>query len=210
MDCNVQNRAAPGIRKRYLVLWAALVVLGVFVYSVLGFFRLSSETAALRASLSNAFHGEIDKKIAVNAGAITLGLVRTGMRFVKLPPEPRAALDAMRSAEVGVYSFGANAGQPDKSKILTAADKAMKSRGWTRMVAVVQDQDLVMVYVPKKGLSAKKMSCCLLVLHEQFLVVGAARCNPTPLMQLASKQLNHLGRTPGAAAGTAATPDCSS
>src|SRR3974377_1799164 len=90
-------------RKRYAL---ALLVLGVPLlcgFGVSGYFRLSSETKALRGSLMSAVPGQWDKRFAVGVGSLTLMLGRGVTHYFKLPPEPKAALDAVHGVEVGVY-----------------------------------------------------------------------------------------------------------
>jgi hypothetical protein len=159
---------------------AALAILCVPLFcavGVAGYFRLGSETTALRRSLMGSVAGEWDKKFAVHVGSLTMGLVRTGSRFVNLPPEPRAALEALHGAEIGVYKLREEAAPVDYRAIFLAADRAMKARGWERVVGVARGDEFVAVYIPRNGVLPGKMACCLAVLQERNLVVGSARGN---------------------------------
>ena len=66
---------------------------------IAGYFRLSSATQALRSSVLDSVPGKWDKRLAVHVGGLTLSLVRLGLRLFNLPPEPKAALAALRGAE---------------------------------------------------------------------------------------------------------------
>ena len=117
-----------------------------------------------------------------------MGLVRAGSHLVKLPAEPRAALDALHAAEVGIYRLKEEPVSVEYSAIFPAADRAMKARGWERMVAVVQRDEFVVVYLPRKGVSLENMACCVMVLQGRDLVVASVRGNPQPLLELAAKE----------------------
>jgi hypothetical protein len=161
-----------------------LVIIGVT-----GYFRLGSETRALRNGFMDGVHGEWDTRFAFHVGRITTFLAQAGMHFVHLPPEARTALDAARGAEAGIYRLRQAVANLDPAAVFTAADKAMKSRGWERLVGVAKGCELVAVYVPVKSFSAKHTSLCVAVLHDRDLVVASARCNAEPLLQLATRKL---------------------
>jgi hypothetical protein len=169
---------------------------------VAGYFRLSSETQALRRSLMSSVAGQWDQKFAVHVGRLTLGLVRIGARFVNLPPEPRAALDALHGAELGVYRLQQEPVSIDHRTIFPAADRAMRARGWERIVAVIRPHELVGVYIPHRGVLPGRMECCLVVLKDRDLVVASARGSLEPLMKIAVKQIGSAG-LPNALSGVA-------
>ena len=191
MNSLPQSNSAPRLQTGHVVLLACFALLVLCIVGVTGYFRLSSETAALSSSIRKAVPGTWHKKIAVNVGGFTVAVVRHGLRFVRLEPEPRAAIEALRGADVGIYDLRQQtAGVPDPS-VLLATDKAMAARGWERVVGVAEKEDLVAVYMPRKGLSARKMKCCVMVLHGTTLVVASARGNVEPLLAIAR---DHLGQ----------------
>jgi len=173
-----------------LVLLASVVLLSLGVIGVTGYFRLSSEAAALRSSLMKSVPGTWNRKIAVHVGGLTMAVLRHGLRFVNLPPEPRAAIEALHAAEAGVYQLQPERPCIDRGAIISATDKVMAARGWDRAVGVANEDDLVVVYLPRKGVSAEKMKCCLLVLHGETLVVASARGDLEPLMGIARDRLD--------------------
>ena len=193
MDSFEPLNTAPGLRKSHLVILSMLLVVGLCVVGVTGYFRLGSDSAALRSSLMKSVAGQWHKTIAVHVGGLTMSVLRTGLRWVKLPAEPRAALEALRGAEVGVYKLQTGPAFIDQERIVASADHAMLARGWQRVVGVIKEGDLVLAYIPRRGLSVSSMKCSLLVLHEGTLVVGSARGNLQPLMEIARKRLDlHL------------------
>ena len=180
----------PRFRNRHLFLLLVPVAATVLcVIGIAGYFRLSSETAALRTSLMQSVGGQWNKTIAVHIGGLTSALLRTGLRCVKLAPEPRAAIEALHGAEAGIYRLQPGSQPMDRDAVLSAADAAMAARGWERAVGVVKEEQVVAVYLPRKGVTAEKMKCCFMVLAEGTLVVGSARVNLAPLMAIAKTRM---------------------
>ncbi len=176
------------LRKRHVVVLAVVCLPLFCAVGIAGYFRLGSDTQALRGSLMSSVTGQWEKKFAVHVGGLTLGLARAGARFVNLPAEPRAALEALHGAEVGVYRLAQEPAFVDHGTIFPAADRAMSAQGWERIVALVQPHELVGVYIPRKGVSRGRMACCLVVLKDRDLVVVSARGNVDPLMKLARQE----------------------
>lgn len=164
--------------------------LGLAVFGVTGYFRLSGEAAALRESAMASIGGNWDKKLALHVGWVTTSLVRAGAHLFKLPPEPQAALDSLRGGEVGIYKLHENAGWVDHRAILARADKAMAARRWDRVMGVSREDELVAVYVPRRGLSEKRMSCSVLVLQGRDLIVAGGSGNLQPLLEIAGKHID--------------------
>src|SRR5262249_4047890 len=136
----VEPSAFP-FRIRDITLGIILVGFILALVGIVSYFRLSSEATVLRESAMGAVNGVWNKKIAVRVGFFTTALVRAGSRFFKLPPEPRAALDSICAAEVGVYELQDAAGCVDNGAILARADKAMSARCWDRVVGVSHKND---------------------------------------------------------------------
>ena len=178
-----------GFRAGYAVATAVVLFSFLCVVGVAGVFRLGCETTALRQSLTSSVDGQWKKTIAIHLGWFTTGLVRAGSRFVKLDPEPRAALDAVRGVEVGVYKRQGGPEQEDHGTVLARADRAMGSRGWMRVVGVSHDRELVAVYVPRKGVSLRNTKCSVMVFNGRELVVVWARGNLKPLMAMVEQHL---------------------
>ena len=166
------------------------VAFAVAVVGITSYFRLSPETVILRESAMGCVRGTWNTKIALNVGVLTTGLVRAGSHLFKLAPEPQAAFDAIRAADVGVYQVSEDAGWVDHRAILACADKSMSARRWDRVVGVSQENQLVAVYVPRRGLATQRMKCCVLVLHGKDLVVVGASGNLEPLLEIAGKNFD--------------------
>ena len=161
-----------------------MIPLGGLALGVASYFHLSSDTRALRNELTRASGAEWRKQIGLNIGNMTLGVVRGGVLFTKLDPEAKTALQAVRGVEVGVYELDSTSIPPDRAAMLNAADKAMSSRGWERVVGVLDGDDMVGVFMPTKIASPSQMKCCVVVLDGKQLVLVSARVNPQPLVEL--------------------------
>jgi len=163
------------------------LLMGAFV--IWGFFQLGSDSEALRASLMGSVQGKWDKKIGLHVGLFSTALVRSGSRFFSMPPEPRAALEAVRSIELGVYELKDAPPRINGGDIVARADKAMAGRGWDRAVGVLHEHQVVAVYVPRRGVRLSHLKCCVLVLESRNLVVISAVGNLEPLIELARSKL---------------------
>ncbi|PYK63844.1 MAG: hypothetical protein DME21_01620 [Verrucomicrobia bacterium] len=153
---------------------------------------------ALRDSVMKSAAAQWDEKIEIGVGPITLYLARAGLAFVDLDPEARTALHAVRGAEVGVYKLREGHEQLKRAVILSAADKAMATRGWDRLVGVMNQGEFVAIYVRHDARSTRNVRVCLLTLSRGEMVVASARSNLEPLMEIAFKRAewHQKGRAP--------------
>ena len=187
--------APPVIARRNFpkALWIALVFVGLLgsaVWGVTGYFRLSPEANALRAVALDSAGGSWHKVVALRFGGITTGLIRAGLGLVRMEPEARAAVKAVRGAEVCVYQLSEGLRNRDHRTILARADKEMLARGWDRAITVSQAKELVVVYLSSSWFSRQNVKCCVLVLQERELVVVSARANLAPVLALACEHLD--------------------
>ena len=187
---NSTSNQAPRVRKRYLVAAGVLAIVFLCGFGIASYFKLSPGTETLRKSLVRSATGEWENKIELRVGWFTTGLVRAGSRLLNLAPEPRAAIKSLHSAEVGVYNLRTESACPDRSALLAEADRAMTAGGWERIVGVLANDDLVAVYMPRRGFSSTRMKFCLMALHDHRLVVASASGNLEPLLELATKQMD--------------------
>ena len=160
------------------------LALALVCVGLCGCFKVGSDARALRDSLMKSAAAEWHEEIEIGVGALTLNLARFGLSFVDLDPEARTALEAARSADVGVYRRSGRTGSVDRVALLSTADEAMAARGWDRAVAVVNERELVVVYVPKTVRSPRDVKVCVAVLGSRELVVASARSNLEPLLDL--------------------------
>ena len=161
-------------------------LLGLLLVTSTGCFRVSSDTRALRdAALNNGLKGA-KEKIELALGRFTCAAANFGLSYVQtdeIPPEARLALGSVKGAEVSVYQFQRQS--VDRAKVLADADQAMEKRGCERLAGVIQDDQLVAVYVPKKMSSPRDIKFSVLVLAENSLVCASARGDVRAVMDLA-------------------------
>ena len=182
----------PRVSVAWIVAGMMLCLLLFSAYSVVSFFQLGSETRVLRNSLTHATGGEWHTRIALNAGWITTSLLRAGTRLINLPAEAKTVLGALHGIEVGIYRQQSAPLPSDYGGILQVADNEMATKGWERVVGVVQARELVAVYCPRKGLTPRHMKCCVMVVTGEDLVIAGVRGNLQALVPLAAGRL-HFG-----------------
>ena len=171
---------------------------GLATIGLTGCFKVSSDLGALRDSVMKSAPVKWEEQIEIGVGPLTLNLARAGLCFVDLDPEARAALNAVRGAEVGVYKLRGGHQPLGHAALLAAADRAMARRGWDRMVGVVDRRELVAIYLPAKACSARNLKLCLLKVSGEELVVASARSNLEPLMEMAERlaDRHHIDLSP--------------
>ena len=189
------------VRIGYFILLALVSAPFAGALAVASYFHLSSPTRMVGTAFMDAVPGSWHKQFGISVGYFTLAAARVGISFFNVPPEPKAAINAVDGAEVGVYKLEEPSGRKDFRALLAAADKSMGRRGWERIVGVTQSDQCVVVYAPKNVSSLRAVSCCVGVLDGRDLVVVSARGNVNSLVDLARERLpNHgrlLGQIPG-------------
>jgi hypothetical protein len=166
-----------------------LIPLGGLALGVASYFRLSSDTRALRNELTQASGVKWQKQIGLNIGDNTLGVARGALLFIKgIDRGAQAALRAVRGVEVGIYELDSTSKAPDRAAMLNAADKAMSNRGWERVVGVLDGEQMVGVFLPAKITSANQMKCCVVVLEDRKLIVVSAKADLAPLVEFVKSQ----------------------
>ena len=172
-----------------IVMSVGTVVLAVvLVLGVASYFRLSSETRTLRNGLIQASGAKWQQKIVFNVGDLTLDVARAGLSLAHLDDQSRAALQTVRGCEVGIYELAAAAETPDRAAMLRAADKAMRARGWERVVGVMDEHALVAVYVPEKNTDAQRLNCRVMVFEGRQMVLASAETKPQKLLECVLRQ----------------------
>jgi len=179
------NRSSATRALFWIGLTLSLPTLAVvaIAFGVASYFHLSSDTRALRNGLMEASGVEWRQQIGLNIGGATFGALRAGLSFLPLDSEARAAVQTVRGAEVGIYELDSVTKLPDNAAMLAIADKVLSSRGWERVVGVIDDEKLVGVYLPAKAISARRMKCCVMVFDGYRMILVSARANLEPLLE---------------------------
>lgn len=181
------HRFGPGL----LLVLSAILVPALVVYGVTGYFRLSSDSAALRDSVREALPATCSTAAAINVGPMTLGLARLGLGMIPdLPPEARKAMRTVNGFEAGVYQLNRWLEPAVQGQIAAKARQAMERKGWTQIVRVTKGDDMVLVFMPDKNVSERNLRFNVLVIHEQQMVVASMRGNIQPVLEIISENLD--------------------
>jgi len=174
---------------------AALLALAAGCLLSSGCLRMGGEMRELRDAVLASLDGDVDydKEIELSLGPVSLGLARTAVRFAHdLPDEARMGLQAVRRAEVGVYTLRGN--PSNRWAVVTSASEALERRGWERAVTVLDGSDTVLVFVPRDLESRKQIDVCVVVLDDADFVVAKARLAPEPLGSLIARAMKDASR----------------
>lgn len=137
---------------------------------------LDADAAALRQHMMRATSSPWKTKVQVSVGRLTLGGVRTGLGFVEHPDAEKArlALRAVRRASVGVYGRDTVERGVAFEQLRANTDRAMHRRGWSRIIALSDEGNVVLAYVPTNTGSGRTMEICLAVMKRRELVLVSA------------------------------------
>jgi hypothetical protein len=163
-------------------IFSAIMAAGLLIATT-GCFRVSSDTQALRDVALKLQTAEAEEKIEIGVGFFTVGLAKLGARFVELPPEVRGILGSVDGVECSVYEL--RGGESNFAEVLSKADESMEKRGLDRVVGVLEREQLIAVYVPRKMKSHRDMSITVMVLTRRELICASARGDLDSVMQLA-------------------------
>jgi hypothetical protein len=182
-----QSEQSPTPRRklwRWIAVAAGAGVLLVAL-SLWNFLTLSRESMALRKELFAALPLPASPQVQISVGPIALGVARTALAVIPdVPPEARQALRALRAASVGVYQLHGSVEPSDRVNLVTAADRAMAQRRWTRVVGVNEGRDTVLVYMPADFVDGAPLRVCLAVCAEDKLVLVSAVGHGDELLEL--------------------------
>ena len=169
-----------------VILVAPMVLVAAGLFSLL---TLDRDAAVLRREVMTATGSDWHTKVQMNLGWGTLGTARTVLRFIehKDIADARLALQAVRSASVGVYERTNRDDDVDLDQMLVHTDKMMERRGWSRMVGVVEGRQTVLIYTSDVKMSSDKIDLCLAVVDGRELVVVSTRVDAAVLAELVEK-----------------------
>lgn len=162
---------------------APFVVLALVVASYLS---LEGDAAVLRREVMAATGSKWNTKVQVSVGRATLNAVNFGMGFVhdNGVADARSALTAVRRASVGVYDRAAGDPSATRETLFRNTDQAMRKRGWSRLVGVVNAKDTVLIYAPQNMAAGDVMEICLAVISGKQLVVASTQVDAGSLAEL--------------------------
>ncbi|RXK56493.1 hypothetical protein ESB00_11690 [Oleiharenicola lentus] len=178
---------------RWIILALLVMVTPVMVVAlgVASMFRLNGEAALLRKEVMTASNSEWNTKVQISAGWCALTTARTILRVVEHEhrDEAQLALAAVRRASVGVYERVGRAGEMSAGRMVTEIDRKMQTRGWSRLVGVMERHETVLVYTSDELETGDKLEICVAVLNGDEMVVVSTKVDAGKLLELASKHL---------------------
>ncbi len=188
---SVVNPARPRFRWRWRWFFLSLFLapfigIALIVCYGLSCLLVSSTVRELGSAAIHDTGGHWNWKVSARVGAIPLTLARVITEFVPtMPHEARQALSAARGGEVMVYQRTDHRKLDGCRQLLADADRIMTGRGWERAVGVLEDGNLVAVYLPVGLDSNRRARATVLVVNEDTLVVASATADLRPLFTLA-------------------------
>lgn len=179
--------AVPSPKRRFRWRWLFLGVFAAFALLVLALvlsFLPAGEARAIRSAVASASDHKFDQKISFGVGWPVLGLGRLIAGFTDLNEDARAAFRAVRRADVSIQELQEPIRREDRQAMLAAADRAMERRGWDRIVGVIEEDEVVGIYVPQGDVSGNDLKIAVFVLDGREMVVVSARCDLEPLLEI--------------------------
>lgn len=172
-----------GFRWRWLFL-GVFAAFALFVVALVLSFLPAGEARAIRSAVASASDHKFDQKISFGVGWPVLGLGRLIAGFTDLNEDARAAFRSVRRADVSIQELQEPIRREDRQAMLAAADRAMDRRGWDRIVGVIEEDEVVGIYVPQGDASVKNLKIAVFVLEGREMVVVSARCDLEPLLEI--------------------------
>ena len=128
-------------------------------------------------------------KAQVSVGRLTLATIGQGLRFFphKDIADARLALRAVKHASIGVYERTSRESHWSCEKLFKKTDHAMHNLGWTRLVGVVDKQEMVLVYVQDDLDEDEPIDICVAVVSGKEMVVASTTIDAEALGELVAK-----------------------
>jgi hypothetical protein len=186
-------RSSPVPSRRHRILRWFLAGIGIcgllVVVAVVNTVTLTRDAAVLRDGLLDSAEASPRTRIQVSAGPAMLAAVRTILGFIPdVEAEAHLALRAVRRASVGVYELADKLTLANRTAVVLSVDERMRDRGWSRAVAVNNDDNLVLVYLRENAGSGRKQKICVAVCAAKEVVVVAGTVDAAPLAELIARQ----------------------
>ena len=191
---NPAPQAAPATRRRVWpwVVFGAGLCLAPFLLlglAAISYLTLDRDVRVLRNHVMEATDTAWDTKVQMSVGRLTLGAIGQGLRLVdhKDMDDARLALRSVKQASVGVYARRAGGNDWSREQLFAATDRAMRNRGWTRMVGVADRQETVLVYVQDDPGAEEPFDICVAVVNGKEMVVVSTTIDATALGDLVAR-----------------------
>ncbi len=182
-------RASP---RRFWKAFAGVVLAVVLTLVGLGCllawaWRPSGDLRSLRTAVRSASVGAWRPEMEVSVGRLPAWCARSALGWIELPPEVRAAVNAVRSAEIGIYRRPAGPTNSESSpfELLRKVQTTLGEGGWSPVVTVREGERTIAVLTRgDSGASDSPLAACALVLEEERLILVAGDLQLAPLLEL--------------------------
>ncbi len=187
------SATSPPTRRTRILHWLLIMGAATLLVLTIKFVRiffLSPEATDLHRALSHgsAWPTTPEMKFSIGPGLLAMGRVAAWCTD-DLPIEARHALRAIDGASVGIYRLDRRLMPLDRGRMLAAADTRLGARGWVRVVTVMENRDLVLVYLPRKTDVSGRLEVCIAVVGEDKLVVVSAAAQTAALAKMVETYL---------------------
>jgi hypothetical protein len=159
----------------------------LLVFTATGCFRVSSDTRALPMPRSTPASRTSQEKIEFGVGFFTVGLAKLATKFVDIQMKrawrfiaPKRRMRRLRSQTASrepQLGLGASRRGDGASRVRTPR-------------RVIQEKQLVAVYIPTGMSSTRYLQASILVLDGHHLVCASAEANAEDLIELATSKMN--------------------
>lgn len=179
------SSTSPG--RRFLLwtfgfIFVLSLLFGLAVVRLLGPDR---DLAQVRREMARTVESPLRCQIQVNLGPLALVPARIITRFIDdIPPEAHLALSAARRASIGVYHVDAAAADDPAKALFDSTDGHMNESDWTRVLAVRDGDETVMVYLPRDWTGEGDVDVFVAVCDGNDLILVSAGLRPEPLKKL--------------------------
>lgn len=157
--------------------------------AAISYLTLDSDVRMLRRHVMAATDADWSTRVQVSVGRATLGVIGQALRFVdhKEIADARLALRAVKHASVGVYERTSKEARWSREELFAKTDRAMQSRGWTRLVGVAERQDTVLVYVRENLDENDPVELCIAVVNGKEMVVVSTTVDAHAMGELVAR-----------------------
>ncbi len=185
----------------FLLGTAACVLLfaGLIITAILSF-RMGGGARVARSVIQAAHPNGWERQVEFGVGRLPAFLARTALLPFDLEPEARAAVRSFRYADIGVYHRVPDANpRTADATLLTSLRDRMQAKGWVPAVTVLEDEQMVLVFLPDNADFRSILEGCVVVLDDTQMVLVSGAVDPRPLVELAMRHLD-LDRPHGSVA----------
>lgn len=188
----ISNTRAGGVL-HWLAALLLVGFLGVIAIAGLIFLAVRPDAGlrSLRSGLLEALDVETSQRIEARVPGVVATLARWGVGFTPAPPEVKTALRSFHGGQAGVYQLASEPAGDSRAELVSLADAHLAGRGWSRIVTVLDRDEMVMVFAPDDAdLAPHDMTAGVVVLSGRQLVIASARGDLTQVFELAHSKLD--------------------